>query len=176
MSSNSSSIASEIYSGTAEFGKIWALISAVIATIISIIMIIIGIYILTLKSKDTKVSATIIKINNSTTNVCDEKDFNCTITISYIYNNRQQTRNINKPKQNQVYKVGDSIDVYIDDKSSVATQKDVPPKMMGFVLLITSVIILVSSWFWYWASKKYKPVAAAEGIGGILNIATGGRL
>lgn len=45
MSTNSSSLGSEIYNGTAEFGKLWAFISAIFGSIIAIIMIITGIYI-----------------------------------------------------------------------------------------------------------------------------------
>jgi len=176
MSTNSSSLGSEIYNDTADFGKLWVLISAIIGSIIAIVMIIIGIYILASKNNNTKISATITKINNDATGICDTKDLNCTITVSYIYNNIEQTKNISKPNSVQVYKVGDTIDVYVNNNGSVSGDQNTPPKIMGGVLIIIALIILASSWFWYWASKKYKVVAAAQGIGGVLNIATGGRL
>jgi len=166
MSSNKS-LAEEIYAETAAFGKIWALISVIMGTIIGVALLIIGIYILTLKSEVTKVSATITKINNSTTNIC--QDFNCTITVTYTYNDIEETKDVNNLTK-KVYRVGDNIDIYIDNKGSISMENSEIPKTLGVVLIIISIVILPTSWFWYYASKKYKTVAATQGVSGILSI------
>jgi ATP-dependent Zn protease len=157
----------EIYSGAASFGVLYSLIGAVVATIIGIIMIGIGIYLLTRKVEYETINATIINLS------CRPlKDNNqiCNINVSYNYNNKDENKYINYTGNN-VFMVNQKVLLYINKQNINDISLDEPtPKWVGILLSVLGLIIILSGWFWYWASKNYKFVGAAAGVGGFINI------
>jgi hypothetical protein len=159
-------LGNEMYTGAASFGQIRALIVAVIGTIISIIMIVIGIYMLFKKKINTvSVDATILNLNcNSVQNNIQ----NCNLNLSYNYNGIQ-----NRYVQysgNIVYSVNQKLTVYVDTDNGDVYLDFPSPKEVGSVLLILGFIILIGCWFMYWLTKRYKFFAAAEGVSGAFNL------
>ena len=176
--STTPSVGSEIYSGAASFGTVWALIGAVFATIIGTAMIGFGIYILIHKSTREAFPATVMYINGPNGPPCQKTQdnpvqYSCTVTVKY--SNWPKPIDINYTG-NELYYVGEQITIYAKkgDPNDVTLSKGTPPST-GWMLIILAVIIIIGSWFWYWAARRWKFVAAAQGVGGVLNIVSGGR-
>lgn len=163
--SQSGGLGDQIYSGAASFGLIKALISAIIGTIISVIMIIIGINLMLKKTSTTSVEGTILNVNC----VPGENTQNCNIGVSYDYNGKQ-----NKNIQyigNMVYTVNQKVTIYINtDNESEIYLQDPSPKKLGVTLLIIGLIVLGAVWLMFWLAKRYKFLAAAEGVSGAYNL------
>lgn len=180
MSTDSSkqSVGSEIYSGAASFGVAWALIGAIFATIISIILFGVGIYFLTRKIDRDSYSATVLYINGPGGPPCQKTQdnpvqYSCTVTIKY--DGYPSPIDINYTG-NQVYYVGQKITIYVKKGNPTDITLDKPtPKWFGWFMIAGAICLLLISWFWYWASRKWKFIAAAEGVGGAVNIISGGR-
>lgn len=175
------SLGEEIYSGTASFGRFWALFGAITGTIVGIILIIIGIFILAHKDTLVKVQGIITTINGDNTKSAScpmglNNMFSCSVTVSYTYNGQSYNQQTIYTDSESIY-VGKQITVRIDPANpSVPNLSQDVPKWLGGLLIGIAILMIASGWFWYWASRKWKMVAAAEGAGGLLNIATGGRL
>lgn len=176
--SSSASTGSEIYSGAASFGIAWALIGAIFATIFGVILFAVGIYFVVHKSDRTAFPATVLYINGPGGPVCQKTQdnpiqYSCTITIKY--SGWANPIDINYTGS-QVYYVGEKITVYAKkgNPSDVTLNKPIP-NWVGWLMMAGALLMIGISWFWYWASRKWKFVAAAEGVGGALNIISGGR-
>ena len=162
----------EIYSGAASFGVLYSLIGAVIATIIGLVIIGFGIYLLTTKVEYDIVEATIL---NLSCRPIQNNDQMCNISVSYKYNDKDEKRNINYSGKN-IYMVNQKVSIYINKENSNDVSISEPaPKWLGFLLAGIGLLVILSGWFWYWASKNYKFVGAAAGVGGFINIVNPGR-
>ena len=173
-------VGDSIYSGAASFGVIWAFLGAIFGTLFGIAAIAGGIYILAHKNVNKiSVQAKILRVNGDVNGKCEksnETNYSCTITIQYTYDNKQYTKDVdyNGPRS---YYASQTITVLVDPDNPNDVDVNEPlPKWVGIVTILFGIAIIAGGWFWYWASRKWKFVAAAEGVGGVLGIATGGRL
>jgi len=178
--SEKTNLGDEIYSGAASFGIAWALIGAIFATIIGIGMIVGGIYILIHKDKLIDIQATITQINGGSgpcSKITDNPiQYSCSITLEYKYNGITYT-GVQNYTGNANYYIGEVITIRINPNNPNDISLNNPiPKWIGWILIVFALLIIIGSWFWYWASRKWKFVAAAEGVGGALNIISGGRI
>jgi len=177
----------EIYTGAADFGVAWALIGAITGTIIGIIMIIGGIYVLMHRNDYTPVQGKVTLINGSATGQCqsslihasngsssnDTTVFNCLVTVQFSYKGEDRKADISY-SGNKGFYVGQVTTVYVrtNDPEDVSLNGSIP----GWVSAITisfGLVIAIGGWFWYWASKRWKFVAAAEGASGAWHIIRG---
>lgn len=172
-------VGEEIYSGAASFGVFWALLGAVMATIVGIILIIAGIYILASKSDRNSASATVVAINGQTNGSCQKTQDNpvqyqCTVSVKY--DGWKDPIDINYSGNNSYY-VGEKLTIYVKKNDpSDATLNPPVPKWFGIIAIVVGLIIPAVAWFWYWASRRWKFIAAAEGASGAFKIISGGRL
>ena len=167
------SVGEEIYHGTAFFGKITAVISAVIGTIICIALIGFGIYLLVHKSKHTatasgKVITSVCIPNNDNSNY-----YNCTLTVAY----NKINNTIEDSSSPIKYEEGAIVTVYYDPSNpSDASLEPDTPKTVGWVLIIIAVVVLILLWVWVYVTQKSETAAAVGGAAEGLNILSGGRL
>ena len=159
------------YSATSDFGKIKAIISAVVATIIGIIMIIIGIYLIKKISILTETAtATINKLNN----VCVQNNnmWTCNMNVSFTDTTGKSYTidNLQSSSQNN-YTSGETTTIYYepDNPNNASLQSD-NTHTIGYVLIIIAIFIMCISWLMVWLSQRYKIFAAAEGVSGIAEI------
>jgi len=170
--SQSGGLGDQIYSGAASFGLIKALISAIIGTVISVIMIIIGINLMLKKTNTTWVEGIILNVKcipaeNSFNDKVNTQ--NCNINVSYEYNGKQN-KNI-QYTGNLVYTVDQKVIIYINKDNESEIYLDNPsPKSLGVTLLIIGLLILGGVWLMFWLAKRYKFLAAAEGVSGAYNL------
>lgn len=167
----------DIYQGTASFGVFYALISAIIGSVVGIVMIAIGLWLLLRKKRNESITkGKIIGIDRSSTGRCDKvggsDNYSCELQISFDYSGESYEKFF-QYTGNFMYKIGQVINVYVIDGNPDNIDIQSEPRWIGWVLLSFGIIFAVAGWFWYWASRKWKIVAAAEGAGGIVGIVTG---
>lgn len=166
-------LGSEIYSGTATFGKIRAIIGVIFGTIIGIIMIIIGIYMISKKNKYTE------KIKGKVTNYPDcnkhtdknTTSYECNVNVSYIIDGK--TYNL-KDKHTDTYikyTKNKQIDVYYNPKNpsdgSLASDDE---RRFGWIVLVIGIFVLLGSWISLWFIMHYKFMAALYGATGAIEM------
>ena len=163
----SQDLGSEIYSGAASFGLIYSLIGAIIGTIIGLVMIISGIYMLFKKISTVSVNAKILSINCY---LGQNNTQTCNINVSYNYNNKEESGFVTS-SGNLVYSPNQKISIFINkDNPNELYLQEPSPKTFGFILLFLGIFIIIAGWFWFWLSRKYKFLAAAEGVSGVFNL------
>ena len=180
-------IAKDAYNGFATLGRIQSTIGLVIVSIICSIIFIIGITLLvfSIKGKNKysqSITATLTNVNCSTTpSPINPPDLNrknippppppppttiCNVTATYIINGKTYAININWPGavNNQTVTL-----LYNPSNPSDAVQK-VIPIWIGIIIICIALVFFLLAYFMYWVSMRYKPVAAAEGVGTVGSI------
>ena len=161
-------IGSNVYSGTAEFGKDYTIITTIITLIICVFFLLGGIALMLRKPVYTL--ATTMKITT--------KNQNFDINKNSIYNYTGTTPECGTKQiqlygaDNQNFNVNDSVPVFIkaDKSCSDAHYSSDNFKGIGILFIVLSLIIAAFSLINMFFVKKYKGVAAAEGAMGIFNM------
>ena len=161
-------IADSIYSDTAGFGKLYALWSAIIGTLIGIILIIVSI--IAFRHKITLTSKTSGVVNEAP-NCNKDSDNNESCSFKVKLKATGETVNIDT---NYVvnYKLGDKINtIYYnpDDTSKAALEPD-NETMLAIILLIMGIFAIIIPWVIVWLTNHFKAFAAVEGAEGVYNI------
>lgn len=156
----------DLYSNVADFGKVYYLINAIIATFISVFLIIVGIYIILHKSH---LKSTIGKVKGDS--ICNKLNKNISsCSINYTYNIDGKNY-LGTSTSSKYYKDGSEILVWYDpNHPGVHPEIDVPGKKVGLGLILFAIFILIATWIGYYLVRKYKFAAAASGIRGGLNL------
>lgn len=155
-SNNGDNVGNKIYSGAASFGLAWSFIGAIICTIFAVIMICGGIYMLFIKIEKIQAKVTYVK------------DKEITVNFDYKGSNYQKTINSNKNS----YTVGENIYVCMNekDKNVDNVTLECNPKKTGGLLILGAIIFAGFGWFWYWAVRRWKFLAAAQGVSGAVRL------
>ena len=172
-----------MYSGTVTFGRVMAIIGAVVATLIGIGLIIFGGILTTHKTQFSasvqgKVidSSMCVPTNNDDGSVSET----CMVTAKYNIGSQCEpcviagTVTSSDPS---TYLVDMPITVYYDpsDPKQASLNSD-DSKVGGWVMIAIGVIMIIFSWLWVWITRKYKIAAAVGGVTSGLDILSGGRL
>jgi len=155
------------YSGEAAFGKIHAVIGAVVSTFIGIILTIIGILLIVHKTHLKKIQGAVVgasQCNGSQT--CDDKNnchkvYTCTTPVEYIINGRDYKRDLSTGSTS--YKKGDKISFYYNPSDPAVIESAPAPSWLGWALVAMALVLLFSSWAWVYVTRKSKAAAAAGG-------------
>ena len=171
----SKNLGEEIYSDTASFGRIMAIVGAVIATIIGIGMIIGGIIALHhITSLTAQIQGEVINKNFSPCSATAENNivkYNCILNVKYTVNGKDYTQTLTTTNSNLNYNTGDSILIYYDPKnpSNSGLTSDTT-KTLGYILLIAAPFVILLPWVWVYITKKSKIAAAAGGVATIFDM------
>ena len=160
--------AKDAYDTTASFGLFMAFIQAIGATLISLIVLLVGIYLVNMKDAyQGKTKATV------TNSKCSTVDGGTKCTIDYEYTVSNKKYKYTGVEVQGKYVNGNTIKVSYDtnnpDNHSVLP---INWKIIGWVCIIIGIIIIIGAWVWYYIASKYKIAAAATGVGTIVNVAT----
>lgn len=165
------SVGSEIYEGSASFGRFWAKFSFVIAVIIGIVLIISGIYILVHKSNKIKTTGIIIdELPNPCQYISDSKKYQCNVKVKYTVNGTTYTPTL--WYSNRTFKsVGSNIDIYYRKNDPSNASLDGPtPKWVGIASIIIGILIPLFAYFIVYLTNRSKFAASAVGIGGAYDL------
>ena len=170
----------DAYDASAKFGRFWAGLSAIIGTVLGVIFIGFGIYLLLKKNNRQQITATITAINgvssgNPSCGDTGDGKFSCRVSLHYVYNNVPHDVSTSYTGSVKYY-LGQQIQITVDPKQPNVVDIDQSPKWGGFAFVGVGVFVILIVWAVYWLTGKSKVFAAAEGTGAFLNIATGGRL
>ena len=173
----------QMYEGAAEAGKVYTTIKLVFASIISIIFLIIGFYLIFSKNKHTEeVTAQITKINQ---NGCRETGTNtnnnigviiCDTLISYSYNGIEYKDKSLKTSDDIYHQVGDNVTIFVDpiNPSDFSTESKSKDRTLGFIFIGISIFCVAIALLMWWLSRRYKFIGAVEGASLGVNLISGG--
>jgi hypothetical protein len=158
------SVGQQIYSGTAEFGRITAVIGAAFATVIGIALIVWSVFLLTHKTTYTgSVTGRVIS-GNCVTDPDDGGNTTCTVTAGYQVGGKSYTTAgmVDSPN---VYREGDTITVHYDPSNprNAALQSD-ESNIVGWIFLSIGIVVISISWLSVWLTHRYKAYAAVSGV------------
>jgi small-conductance mechanosensitive channel len=169
--SSKKTLGEDIYSGSAKFGKISAIISAVFATLFCIIIIGAGVYVIkltsTMKSVEGKVSGNSVcqSVKSSENNTTTDCSTSVTYTVDdVLYEKRYlDTHKIS-------YNDNQSITIWYDPNNPNEPKGKPLSKVVGYLMIIISIIALISSWVWVYITRHSKFAAAAGGTSAAINL------
>lgn len=147
------------------FGEAYSIYGAIVGTIVSIIMIIIGALLLRRKDLYTKhVQGRVMSASCTPSG----QQFSCSMHVHYIVGGKHYSGVVSTTNSTP-YSSGQTIELaYVpSDPSKVEVYSSITPHMIGWGLLAVGILILVASWLNVWLAKRYKGYAGVEGVGGI---------
>ena len=162
-------IATSIYQGSASYGRFMAIVGAVIATILSMILIGGGFYFNKSVSNYSKnTSGTII--GKSCSPATKDSKPSCTYTVTYNDENGTKIENVtftsqtDMPLQSQVLISYDPL-----NKTDIRLTSD-NTKSVGYGMMFFGFLIIVFAWGWVWITRKYEFAASASGFSSAFNM------
>lgn len=173
--SKNDSLGREIYEGAGTFGHIQAWISAIMSTIIGIILIVVGV--VAIRHKTTLTDSTIGTVTKAECgdayNDGNDIKYNCTVDVSYEVKNKEYdiTKSVNDTSKS--FK-NEKLTVYYNPSSPKDGELNSDnTKTIGIILTVVGVIIPLAAWLWVWVTSKSKFAAAAGGVAGAVNLIRG---
>ena len=160
------SLGNEIYSGVAGFGRIEAWISAIIGTIIAIIAIIFGIYIIIHKGHLKSVTGTVTKSSYGCTTTTDTNNNKTTITTICSFNVTYTvgTQTYNKTfSSTDTLSQGDSVTIWYDPNNPDKGEYNPAPTYVGWLIIGIALFVSLGLWLWVWITNRSKFAAAVGG-------------
>lgn len=170
----SKTLTDEIYSGTASFGRIWAVVSAVLGTLMGIFFMVVGVYVIFHKSHLKSTDGDVVKDSECTTTTEDGKTYtHCSTTVDYKVNDQEYTNKQVDTGSTKFVQGTKNIEIWYSPAKPENPEYNPIPVSFGWVIIFISLLIVISSWFWVWLTRKYKMAAAFEGATGIYSILAG---
>jgi hypothetical protein len=168
-------IGKEVYSGAAEFGRIRAAIGFVVGVIVGTIFIIGGVALIKKKVKLTgKVQGTVTNHPSCTLHQDDQDQslFKCLdVNIKYTVGDKDYNITVQTDSSTK-YSNNTTMNVYFNPSNPGNGQLlSDDMHVLGWVGLVLGIILVIGSSVQLWLSRKYKFVAAAQGVGGAISIA-----
>lgn len=157
------SVVSSLYSGAAEYGRAVSWIGAFLGTLIALVFIGIGIYLLTRHQPELlKVTATIQPNSSCTFNSSNQK-YSCSLNLNYVVNGTTYTnQSITTTTIN--YQPGDTIPITVNAANPQLIASSSPVRWIGLILLLIGLFVLIVSWVGVWLARHSKFYAASTGI------------
>ena len=170
----SKSIGNEIYSDTASFGRIWAIISAITGTLFGIFFIIVGIYVIQHKSHLKSTKGDVVKESDCNTTIDNGNQYTqCSTTVSYNINGKEYPNKIVNTGSTKFTQGKNNITLWYSPTDPEKPEYSPAPTWLGWIIILIALLVIFGAWFWVWLTHKYKMAAAAEGASGIYSIITG---
>ena len=163
------SLSDKVYSSTASFGRLWAVIRAVIVTIVGIIMVIVGIYIIKHRSDMISINGSVTEKSSCLTKTNNGETYRiCKTKIEYEIDGKKYTKEISTGTSE--FEKEDNITIWYSPVEPDKPEYDPAPTWLGWVIIIISILVVLGSWFWVWLTRKYEIVAVAKGASGIVSM------
>lgn len=162
-----------LYTGVSSVGKIYAIFYLFILTIISLLLVGIGISMVLYPNKMTeKTTADIV----NTTCITRGNKYECNVTVTYTASSGDIIQNLHLSIiSTKKYKIGDTIDIFYNkDELTQITHNKGGGMLFGLGLIMVGIILESLAILYVWATRESKAFAALQGgteiasaIGGI---------
>jgi hypothetical protein len=157
----------DFYTGVASFGRIMAVVGAVIATIIGLLMFGFGIHILVSKSNKVKTTGQTITVHcdpwTKYENNSSKLMYKCSLAVKYLVDGKWVHGHLTVDSGTR-YTDGENINLYYDKENPSNIGMDGPvPHNVGWLLIVLGILFVAGSWLWVYLTRKYKFAAAMQG-------------
>lgn len=170
----SKSIGNELYSDTASFGIIWAIINAIMGTLFGIFFIIVGIYVIQHKSHLKSTKGDVVKESDCNTTIYNGNQYTqCSTTVSYNINGKEYPNKIVNTGSTKFTQGKNNITLWYSPTDPEKPEYSPAPTWLGWIIILIALLLLFGAWFWVWLTHKSKMAAAVKGASGIYSIITG---
>jgi hypothetical protein len=161
-----------LYDGAAVFGRVMALVSLIIGSVIGIILIVVGFYLIFKKNKYTGSVLATVKTASCTVGSGKEPVINCNLGVEYVVAGKTLTANI--VTIGKIYQVGEKIPIRYDEANpSDVSMNIIGTGLMGGILIVIGFFVILMVSLYYYFVTKYKFAAATSGIGVGVDIISG---
>jgi hypothetical protein len=168
-------IEGKLYHSAASFGRFYAFITAIIASIVGLVFVVVGIVMI--YNRGHRKSVIGKALSDSTEDDTQDTKGNTQIaydtTVSYTVpgeDSRTFTRDINGSRR---YSKSDPVMVWYETNDHGNVIADPNPTWAGWAMIGIAVFIVAMAWIWVWITRKYETVAAVGGAAEIVNLLTG---
>lgn len=161
-------ITSDLYEGSANLGRVSSYYTAIICSILGLIFVVVGIWMLFKKAKYTdQVQATINNVHCPPQH--DQIAFaKCILEVSYTVDNKKYN-NISIDTDDTSYKSNNKVTVYYDPNSpddiSLTKETSSDNRVGAWVFMLLGLLVAGMGWAGVYLTRKSKAVAAVEGVG-----------
>jgi len=159
---------SDIYSDAAYFGRFMVSVSALLAVITAVVLLVSGIMLLF--QGDVHSFSTVGTVSNVNCQPLQNGKKRCSLVINYLVNGRslQIQEEVDTSKE---YTQGSQVSVYYDpDRPEDALATQLTQRQLGLSLIVGSAILLLIALVVVWLSRKYKFFSAAYGVGEVVGM------
>lgn len=156
------STADTIYSNTAAFGHFYSYIQAGFATIMMVIFVGVGVYILWHNAHLTTTQGSVTKAtyNCQTTNQYNRQVTTCQVDVSYQIDGKTINKTFNTAVQ---YTIDQSVTVYYTPTDPSDASISRVPNWMAWLSIGGGVVVALGSYLWVYLTGKYQVVGAFAG-------------
>lgn len=161
-------LAQDAYDTTASFGLFMALIQAIGATLFALLVIVLGIFLVSMKRKYQGTTTATVTASKCSTN---DKATKC--VIDYEYTIAGKTYKKTGYEIQGMYITGNKIKTAYDTINP--ENHELLPlnwNIIGWVCIIAGIVIISISWVWFYIASTFKVAAAASGVGTIVGMTT----
>jgi hypothetical protein len=158
------------YTSSLKLGNIISIYYAIISTIASLLILILGIYIIYHKNYLTSTDGEVIKSSNNCLKIGERyiiggsspiPSITCNFDVKYLVNNKNYNKTLSSLN---IYKVEDKVTVWYDKNNPDKSELNPISTTVGWFIIILSLFILLSGWFIFWLCKKNKFISAFFGF------------
>ena len=158
-------LSQQIYDSTADFGVFMALLGLIGASVIGFIMFCVGIYLIFTNGTHSK--KTQANVMNSKCDIYkDNKNRthkDCNTTLQYTVNGKEYENTLQTSK---LQSKGTSVEIlYNPENPSDSVMKTGARRIVAYILIGVSLLIVAGAIIRYYIVKNYKVAAAATGVG-----------
>lgn len=166
---STSSTINNLYQDSASFGKSYAVVSAIIVSLLALISFVIGMVELFKKNThDKSIVATVLSATCTQNPSSQPIDYDCNLVLQYTVDGKQYKTPLEIAYSNISYKINDSIKILYNssDPTDIVPGDTINPKTLGWILIIVGVVVLAMAWLTVYLTRKSKFFAAAAGASG----------
>ena len=159
-------IANNIYDNTAELGLVTSKISLIFGTVVSIILLILGFFLIFKKNNNIKINATVE--SQVSCSIMPKQPTQCNLIVSYNVNN---TSYRNQVTLDGTYNAGDTVQIQYDktDPNNISKVQS-STVFIGIFLVVFAVLLFAGLYINYYFTSKSKVFAASEGVNDIARL------
>lgn len=171
LKSRGGGVGEDVYDGAAAFGRFMALLSLIGGTLISLLLIGIGIYLLVSKDKYSGSTTANIKEANCQ-RIADSKSvrYECLLKLSYSVDGKAYEREYGT--HSGFYAPNTTLNIRYDPSNPNDITVGMRKKTIAIIILCIGVFVLIMAWVWWWIVNTFKFAAAAQGVGSAYDIVT----
>lgn len=171
----SNSALQNVYTGASDFGKFTSVISAVFSTLIGLVFIAVGIYlIIEDNARQTQIQGDVQSVNcpspegdnDDITPSKGRPENDCLVNIQYKVDKKNFNKNF-AVSSNTSLKQGDKVTLFVDPSNPkdniVLGSNNNSETIAGLVLISAGAFIILVGWLIVYFSYKYKFFSAVEG-------------